>query len=350
MGPIFYFGSLCCIQCSILFFYLRLRIQQTAGKRTRCLIYGVMCFSILNNLVATALQIVFTYVETLIVQSRKYFGVLFLTCSSLNLVIDILIWGIPLPSVYPIFYNLTSRKRAMLVLVFAIGVLSWCSSILRIAWRKYITNLGTDPTYNAPILIVLYTTEISLAITCVSLVTLRPLVVNITKAFNGLRTKKSTSSSQSKTTGYRFGATPQPRGIEFGSNGSKTTDTTGRFGTYTAVGEELMVLKDHGLVIQNSQLAQHIYGCPCEDGDVESRGVVAPASPCPRCLGPVLDTKLQVPTLAATSYPTTKSRSCRETLRMTNIGGTSQGAYRPPFDAPTSSESMVNLTTIDTNP
>lgn len=30
-------------QCSILFFYLRLRIQQTAGKRTRRLIYAVMC-------------------------------------------------------------------------------------------------------------------------------------------------------------------------------------------------------------------------------------------------------------------------------------------------------------------
>ena len=355
MGAIFYYGSLCCIQCSILCFYLRLRLQQTGGERTRRLIYAVMCFSILNNIVATIIQIVFTYVETFLVQSRKYFGVQFLTCSSLNLATDILIWCIPLPSVYPLACNLSTRKRVLLVLVFAIGALSWCSSILRIAWRKYITNLGSDPTYNAPVLIVLYTTEISLAITCVSLVTLRPLLVKIAKGLNWLRTKKSTFSGQSIP---RFGAIPQPNGFEFGSNGSKTTDTTGGFGTYTAVGEELMVLKDHGLVIQNSQIVQHICGCPCEDGDLESGSVVAPASPCPRCLGPAPDTQIQVPALAATGYPTTrnttysntKSRSSRETLRTTNIGGTSQGTYHPPSDAPPSSESMVNLTKINTNP
>ena len=355
MGAIFYYGSLCCIQCSILCFYLRLKLQLTAGERTRRLIYAVMCFSILNNIVATSIQIVFTYEETFLVQSHKYFGVQFLTCSSLNLATDILIWCIPLPSVYPVIRNLSTRKRVLLVLVFAIGALSWCSSILRIAWRKYITNLGSDPTYNAPILIVLYTTEISLAITCVSLVTLRPLIVQITKGFNWLRTKRSACSTQSRP---RFGATPQSRGFEFGSNGSKTTDTTGGSGTYTAVGEEMMVLKDHGLIIQNSQLAQHICGCPCEDGDVESGSLVAPASRCPRCLGPAPDTQLQVPVLAATGYPTTrnttysttKSHSSRETLEMTNIGGTSQGIYRPPLDAPHSSESMVNLTKVNTNP
>ena len=297
------------------------------------------------------LQILFTLVESFLVQSHKYLSVLFLTCSSLNLAIDILIWGIPLPSVYPVIDKLSSRKRVLLVLVFAIGVLSWCTTILRIAWRKYVADLGNDPTYNGPILVVLYTTEVSLAITCVSLVTLRPLVVKVTKGFNRLRGKQSTSSNQSKSTSYRY-ATPQAKKFEFGSSGSRTTDTTGGVGTYTAVGEELRVLKDHGLVVQ------HICGCTSEDSDVESGSVVAPPSSCPRCLGSAVGTQLQVPALAATGHPTTrdttysttKSRSSRETFGTTKMGGTSQGTYRPPFDSLPPSESTVNLTTVNTNP
>ena len=317
----------------------------------RHLIYAIMCFSILNNVIAATLQSVFTTVPSMLAQSPKYFAKLYLICGPLNLFTDILIWCIPLPSVYPVVHSLSSRKKVLLVLVFAIGILSWCSSILRIAWRGYVVDMGSDTSYNGPIVIVLYTTEITLAIACVSLVTLRPLVVKITKGFNRLRGKQSTSSSRSRSSGHQFGATPQPTKFEFGPSGSRTTNTTGRVGTYTAVGEQLMVLKDHGTVIQNSQLVQHTCGCPCEDEDVEFGSVVAPTSPCPRCLGPVPDTKLQVPALAATGHPSTKSRSSRQTQRTTAIGGTSQSiAYRPPIDALPSSESMVNLTNINTNP
>ena len=307
----------------------------------RHIIYGIMGFSILSNITAACLQAVFTLVLSLLVQSQKYFTASFFTFGALNLLTDFLIWSLPLPTMLLVMDNLSARKKILVGLVFAVGVVSWCSSILRISWRKYIVGLGADPTYNAPILIVLYVTEISLAICCVSVVTLRPLVVKITKGFNRLR-GKPTSTNKSRTTGYGFGTGPsrsQPKGYE----SRPGTSHKGGFEEHITIGQELVEWKKDD--------------CPCKGFDVELGGIVAHTSLCPRHPDLSRGTRLQIPAPAAipgTIYNTThrsSGSSSTETLRITNIGSACRGAHLlPPCDALPSSESIVDLTNTNTNP
>ena len=346
MVIVFYYICQSCVQCSILFFYLRLGIATTRGHRMRWIIYALMGASALNNAIGMSLGLTFSFVRTFIFQSAKYNLPLWLTYGTLNLLLDLIIWSLPLPTVLSVMKNVSTRKKILLVLVFVMGMMCWCSAILRISLRKHISELGRDPSYNAGIFYVLYIVEPALAISCVSLATLRPLVVKITKGFNRLR-GKPTSTSRSRPTGYEFGGSPglnQSNGHgsrQARPGGPKAVRSKGGFGDPTIVGEELVEWKDDALDITRSQFVQQACGCPY-------KGEGGHTSSCPKRLDPARGTHIQIPPPTATDLSTSyrsSSASSGETLRTTNPHHSAHS--RPPVLP--SSESTVNLTNADTN-
>ena len=311
----------------------------------RRLIYTLMCFSIITNTAAPCLITVFTVIPSFLMQ-HKYITGLWYTYGTLNLLMDLTIWSIPLPTVFSVMQNVSTRKKVLLVLVFAIGSITCVSSILRISFGKYATGLKGDPTYTSPIFIVLYTSEVSIAISCASLATLRPLVVQVTKKFNRLR-GKPTSTNKSRSTGYEFGQRPtNPQSKGFGSTIGGTR-TTGNKGGFMTVDQELMEWKDNFSEIERSQSCS----CPRRGGDIEPGNMAA--SSCPRCHDPARRLQPLVPTPATTdnrNIHRSSRSSSGDTLRTTNIGSTCQDAHsRPPCDALPSSESTVNLTDGNAN-
>ena len=311
----------------------------------RRIIYAIMGFSILNNAGTACIFTVFAVVERFLLQSQKYVTPLWFIYGSLNLLTDLVIWSLPLPSLFSIMHNLSFRKKVLLVLAFAVGIMSWCSTILRISFKKHVEGLGSDPGYTGPIFIVLYVTEITLAMGCVSVATYRPLVVKLTKAFNQLRGKPE-STNNSQVAGFQFEASPsfvQSKSNQSRTSGSRTVVNNGGFGENI---QELMEWKEV-LDFEQSQFAHRACGCPYRDGcvDVELGNVISHASSCPRGPDPSLGTQIQVPAPAATHVSSSSSR----TFRTINTKSACQGAHsRPSCDTPPSSESTVNLTIIDT--
>ena len=281
----------------------------------RHVIYMLMGFSVVTHIVSFSLHVTFTMVKSYLMQPKYYKGLWF-TYGTLNLLLDFTIWSIPLPTIYTILHNLSTRKKILLVLEFALGMMSLCSSILRVSLWKYAATLGGDPTYNAPILYVLYISEVSLAINCVSVAALRPLVVKVTKGFNRLRGKPSTKN-QSNSTGYGYRASPGPAQLKgFGSSGSRSI---GNKDGFTTLDEELVEWRDVAFDITTPD--------------------------------PVLDTQPQVrtptptPTFGAFQHP---SGSSGEKLKTTNIDAC-QGAHsRPACDALSSPGGMVSLADANT--
>ena len=292
----------------------------------RCIIYALMGFSVVNNTVACCLTLVFAMVQSLATLSPRYFAPFWFTHGALNLLLDMITWFIPLPTVFSVMRNLSTRKRILLGLEFSLGMLCWCSVILRISLRQHVVVLGGDPSYNAPILSVLTVAEVSLAISCASVVALRPLAVKITKGFNRLR-GKPLSTNKSRSSGFGFGASQslaQSRGYGF-RPGSRITLNKGGFEEHTAAHHELMEWEDDALDInRRPQLAQQTCSCPCRGGDdAELRDIVqAHVSSCPMCPHDLIrGTQLQVPAPISTTTRRASSPSIREALRVTNIGG-----------------------------
>ena len=219
---------------------------------------------------------------------------------AIHLLMDLTIWTIPLPSIFSIMHNLSTGKKILLAMVFTVGMMSWCSVILRISFRKYLAGLGSDPTYNGPIFMVLYVIEISLAISCVSVATFRPLVIMITKRFKKLW-GIPTSTTEIETTVYRMGASPlrvQPKalGDRTGTSGNK-----GGFAEHTTVDPELVEYV--ALDTKRSQFVQETGGCSCRAGDAELGDTIADASSSSSLTSPdpAQVTQLQLPAPAAIS-------------------------------------------------
>ena len=317
-----------CVQCSILAFYLRLGLAETGRHHMRRTIYAIMGFSVVNNTVTCCLGMTFTMVKSLVLQSNKYLTPLYFTYGTLNLLVDLIIWLIPLPTVFSVMKNLPTRKKILLALAFAAGMLCWGSTILRISLRKYVFGLGSDPSYSAPIFYVLYLTEVSLAIGCASVVTLRPLVVKITKVFNKLRGNPPPTNTP-PTTGNLFRVSPgpaqipQPSGYETRPSGPRATGNKGGFKELTIAGHELVEWKNNVVGSNRSQFFQQPCSCPRWDSDVEMRSIVVHTLSCPRYSDPAWGTPLQgtpVPVPATTDHGVThysSSSSGGDTLRTT---------------------------------
>ena len=224
-------------------------------------------------------------------QSKNSFTAFWFTYGSLNLLIDLTIWSIPLRSVFSIMHNLSTRKKILLTLAFTVGMMSWCSSILRITFWRYAVDLASDPPYNGPILTLLGVVESSLAISCVSLATLRPLVVKITKWFNRLRGQPSNKTSGPTS----FQSDETPNLPHLGASGSRKTGNKGGFEehkTLTTVDQELMEWEENVLDIKEPQAVRSYSSM---DDDVELGSVVSQASSCPKSPNPATDTQIQVP-------------------------------------------------------
>ena len=331
----------CCVQCSILAFYLRIGIADIGWHHLRRIIYALIGFSIVINTVLPACQLCYVTKAKWLVQSQKYLMIIWFTYGSLNLLMDLIIWFIPLPSVISIMHNLSARKKIMLVLAFAVGLMSVCSATLRVSFRKYIFGLGADPTYNAPIINVLLVSEVSLAIGCVSVVTLQPLVAKVTEVFNRLR-GKPTSTNTNGMAGVEVGVSP---GL------AQLAGNKGGFGQRVAVNQELAEWKDD---VTDNKLSQSVQQTPLRDGEVELGSIVAHVLSNPRRPDPAHRINLHSSTLAATTdhgpIHRSLSSSSGETLGTTTIGSTYQGGTsRQPCDPLPSSESTINLTNADTN-
>ena len=345
----------CCIQCSILAFYLRLGLAEHGGRQMKWIIYSLMAACIINSIGGAVLDMTFNVlILSLGFQRRKYAMPLYITNGSLHLFLDLTIWFIPLRAMYSIMHNLSTRKKILLAAALVVGMMSCCSSILRLAFWKIATGLRGDLTYNGPILILLYVIEITLAMGCVSVATYRPLVVQMTKGFNRMR-GKPTSTNKSRTSGYVYENSQknaQGRGYGSRTTGSRTTGNKGGFEentTLTAVDLELAEWKDNAVNVKESQVTQQACSCSIRDGDIEHGSMVSHASSCPRCSDPAFGTQLQVPTpAAATSHGTTDHSSSlhgRPNLGAANITNTYLGLHsQPSHQALHSSESTVNLT------
>lgn len=354
MTNLFYNLCVCCVQCSILTFYLRLGLAEIGKRYMRRMIYALMGICVALSTISPCLQLAFTHVRSLFTQS-KYYTILWFTNSILNFLVDLTIWSIPLPTIFSVMHNLSTQKRILLVVEFAVGMLSWCSSILRISFWKYAADVDRDPTYNAPLLYILCIAEVSIAIGCVSVAALRPLVVKVTKGFNRLR-GKPVSTNKSRFTNYNIRASPslaKSKGYGSSTSGSKKTSNKDGFEEHMIADQELMEWEDNVLGTKRSQ--QQACSCTCRDGDIELGGIAAHTSSCASCPDLSQDTKPETPTLApvATDHGTIHHPprcSSGETLSTTSITSACQGAHSwPPCDAIISSESTVNLTNADSN-
>lgn len=304
-----------------------------------------MGISIVTNLASPCLLSVFTMVDSLLA-NPKYLTGLWFTYGVINLLMDLTIWSTPLPAIFSIMHNLSTRRKTLLVLTFAVGMLSWCSSILRLSFWRSALGFSQDPTYSSPIFVVLYVTEVSLAMTCVSVAALRPLAVKITEKFNRLRGKTTTTTSTDKSKTARTGSTFSQL-KESGTSGSKTMGSREEL---TTVDQELMEWKDGDLGIARSQFVGQTCNCLSKSG-----GDIELGDSCPRCLSPVRGTQLQFPAPTAINHGTvhrssSSSSGTGETLRRANIGSACQSAQsRSTCDAIPPSESTVNLTNPDTS-
>ena len=229
----------------------------------RSIIHSVIGFSIFNNLAGITIHTQFTVMSLSPgFQSFKYMVPFWFAYGSCNLLIDLTIWALPIRSISSILHNLSSRKKCSLILTFAAGMLSWGSSILRLSCWRFAVDSNYDPAYNTPILTLFGVIEVCVAMSCVSLVTLRPLVVGMTKWFNRLRgiptstlNSKSlpTSTGNSKSLGCQ--SEQGPNLPQYGTGGFRTTGNKGRFGGKT-VGLKPTEWEDNGLEIKPQAVQQ----------------------------------------------------------------------------------------------
>ena len=274
-------------------------------------IYALIGLSIVNNSIAVCLHEVFTQIEHFVLRTQEYLTPLWFTYGSLNLLMDLAIWTIPLPCIFSVLHQLSTGKKVLLVLAFALGTMSWCSAILRISLRSYIVGLGTDPTYYAPISYVLLVTEVSLAISVVSLATFKPLVDKMSEGCNRLRGKLR-STNNGTSTCFESGASPgfvQAEGYGPRSGGSKTRGNESGH-TDTTIDQERMEWNDDGLDIEKSQFVQQTgsYSSTSGSEGVGLESIVAHDH--------ALGTQLQVPSMmsSATTLFTTHRIPPRKTL------------------------------------
>ena len=322
----------------------------------RRIIYTLMGIAVISNSIAIALSLLFSMVPSYVLQPHKYFIPFWFTYGTFNLLLDLAIWSIPLPGVFSVMHNLSIKERILLGMAFSLGMMCWCTVVLRISLRKYAGDLAHDPTYNAPIINLFTMAEVSIAISCVSLVTLGPLVAQVTKGFNSLRGKPTASSGHDSGESQTLAQyqSESKEGSGSGLRSPRTTLKRGQFGEHTIVGQELKEWKDDTSNVKCSQFVQRACSCPCRGDDVELGGIVAHAPSCPRFPNSARGTQLQVPTPATIiDHGTIHRSSCSssgETLRTADIGSPRQGTHSQPHcDTQYSSESTVNLTNADTN-
>ena len=327
----------------------------------RSIIHFVMGFTIFNNLCGITVHTIFS-VRALSpgFQPRKYVLPYWFAYGSCNLILDLIIWALPIRSILSILHNLSTRKKFSLILTFTVGMLCWCASTLRISCWRFAVDANSDPAYNTPILTLLGVIEVCLAMSCVSLVTLRPLVAEVTKWFNRLK-GIPTSTKDSSQPDYK---NSKPLDCEFeksqglphyGTGGFRTTGNKGGFGD-TAVGPELAEWEDNGLEIKEPRAVQQACSCSRMDGDAELRNIVPHASPCPIHPNPAGGTQFQVSALVTMSQSTTgrlSNSSDGETHKTattaTTIGACLSKHTWPPCDTRLSSESTISLTSAVTN-
>lgn len=284
-----------------------------------------MAISIVNNAIGFSLCLTFSMVTSLVLQSKRFLLPLWFAYGSISLSLDLTIWSIPLPTVYSTMHNLSTRKKILLVLAFTVGMMSWVSAILRIALRKYVSGLASDPTYNAPIINLLYVSEVALAISCVSAATLRPLIVKMSKWFNRVRGKPPSSKRRSHD--CEFGGSPG-FSYEPSTSGPRPTGNSGKGGfeeDTTIVEQDATEWKDDVSGIGKPQCVQ---------------------------IAPTRGTQSQIPAPTTIGHATidhcttyrSSNSSSGETLRLSNTGqGTTSRDTLP------STESTTHLTNTKTN-
>ena len=311
----------------------------------RSIIHSVMGFSIFNNLAGITVHTRFSVMALSPgFQPWKYIFPFWFAYGSCNVLIDLIIWALPIRSIFSILHNLSARKKFSLILTFTVGMLCWCASILRISCWRFAVDANSDPAYNTPILTLLGVIEACLAMSCVSLVTFRPLVVEMTKWFNRLRG----TTDNNKSDDCQFEKSPNLP--QYGTGGFRTTGNKGGFGD-TTVCQELTEWKDNGLVISEPRAVQQACSCSRMGGDVEPRHIVSHVPSCPIHPNPAGGTQFQAPTLVAMSQSTTgrsSNSSDGETRKPANTATTIRACLGnhswPSCDTRLSSESTISLT------
>jgi len=93
--------------------------------------------------------------------------------AALNITTDILIFAIPIPSIKSL--HMSTKKKIVLMVVFAFGAFACVTSIIRLK-SLYIISISPDPSLDGVEIAIWSGIEVNVAIACSSISTLKPLV------------------------------------------------------------------------------------------------------------------------------------------------------------------------------
>ena len=156
---------------SILELYLRL---DTFSKRSRIIAYALICFSTFN----ACSGVIGNYILKQQSDAVRDRGLLMLWYfnSGLGLPIDFIIWFLPIPMVFRL-QNLDRRQRVGLAMTFGLGLMCPATALGRLCVIREASKFKGDQAWAQAYIHILTNIEVGMAISAVSMVTLRPILI-----------------------------------------------------------------------------------------------------------------------------------------------------------------------------
>ena len=176
----------------------------TFSRGGRIISYVVIFFGTLNALSGIIVNFVLKSLSD--VSRDRGLLILWYTNSGLSLLIDFTIWFLPIPVVLRL-QKIGRRKKVMLFLTFSLGLMCPVTALGRLSVVRQASRLRGDLAWSMAYIHILTTAEVGLAISAVSLVTLRPLltlVLDWWKGAGSLSLKVPTQRTGTSEGGRRF--------------------------------------------------------------------------------------------------------------------------------------------------
>ncbi|KAF2448177.1 hypothetical protein P171DRAFT_428288 [Karstenula rhodostoma CBS 690.94] len=174
---ILYYVLVACVKISICFCYLRIAADKHFARLVKGTIYFIATFGVIGVIVCLTQCIPlhqmwnFTGVPLGTCVNTTAF---FYTTSSINIITDIWIIALPIPTLLKI--QRANREKLGLIFVFGLGVFSTISSIVRLHSIRIYTQ-SSDPFYDSVPINLWSMIEVNIGIWCASIPSLRILLI-----------------------------------------------------------------------------------------------------------------------------------------------------------------------------
>ena len=145
----------------------------TFSKCGRVISNVVICVGTLNALSGMIVNFVLKNLSE--VSRDRGLLILWYTNGGLSILIDSTIWFLPIPIVFRL-QKIGRRKKVMLFLTFSLGLMCPITALGRLCVVRQASKLRGDLAWSMAYIHILTTAEVGLAISAVSLATLRPLL------------------------------------------------------------------------------------------------------------------------------------------------------------------------------